>query len=84
MISIRRFSPYCVILIAVSFVALQKKTFKKCPWFMQGRAQENSWAQISRSFVSDQWIIDVINPQMCYIREQPLAATQTTGKTVVE
>lgn len=37
-----------------------------------------------QSCVSDEWIMAVINLQMCYIREQSLAATQTTGKTVVE
>lgn len=84
MISLR-FSPYWVILIVVSFVALKKKIFflyffelseHKFPWFMQGRELENILDKnILCSFVSDQWIMDVINLQMCYIREQSLAAT---------
>lgn len=36
------------------------------------------------AFVSDHRLMGVINPQMCYIREQSLAAAQTTGKTAVE
>lgn len=37
-----------------------------------------------RSFVSECWIMDVISLQMCCITEKSLAATQTTGQTVVE
>ena len=73
-----KFSPHWVILIYGFFCAAKELSKETFHWFMQGRVFSD---KINLgSFLSNHWVMDVINLQMCCVREQTLAATQTHGK----
>lgn len=74
----------------MSFVALQKKkkgfhlVFALSSPSNKKKKKTSLDKNTLRSFVLDQWLMDVINLQMCYITKQSLAATKTNGKTMAE